>query len=107
MAQPADTFVLRMSDMALFRIHVAKITIQNQLTRLKRDANVARRDACHPIEEEWHVSIGGDTILANLDVDATTELRLGWAEDDVHIAQSYMLRYGIYANRVAGMLDTY
>ena len=40
-------------------------------------------------------------VLANLDA---TEFRLERAEDDVHIAQSYMLRYGIYANRVACLI---
>jgi hypothetical protein len=87
--QPADTFVLCMSDMALFRIHVAKITIQNQLTRIKRDANVAGRDA---IQSRKNGMSQLEEVLANLDA---TEFRLERAEDDVHIARAtcYVTEY--------------
>ena len=98
-----NTFILRMSDMALFFIHVTKIAIQNRLTRLEHNANVAGRDAIQSrkngmsqsalthmrrrklaLEEVERCTV----VLANLDA---TELRLERAKDDVHIVQSYTL----------------
>ena len=42
-----------------------------------------------------------EELLVNLD---DTEFCLEQAEDDVHIAQSFMLHYGIYANQVACLI---
>jgi hypothetical protein len=69
--------------------------MSDRLTQLEQDANFAGRDA---IQSRKNGMSQLEEVLANLDA---TEFRLERAEDDVHIAQSYMLRYGIYANRVA------
>mmetsp|Transcript_13022 Transcript_13022/g.28117 ORF Transcript_13022/g.28117 Transcript_13022/m.28117 type:complete len:740 (-) Transcript_13022:157-2376(-) len=105
------------SDHALFRIHVAKLTIQRRMTRLECDAKIAQRNA---IDQSRRTRNNDDAtpsttttttttlamahmrrrnallaevercagILTNLDA---SELRLERTRDDVQVVQSYEL----------------
>lgn len=91
------------SDFALFQIYVTKMSIQNKIVRLVRDANVAKNNA---IKARRDNKVSTElalvhmrrrkaalaelercsSLLSNLDA---SELRLERARDDVRLVQSY------------------
>lgn len=91
------------SDFALFQIHVTKMSIQNKIVRLERDANVAKNNAIKARRENKETLELAlvhmrrrkaalaelercASLLSNLDA---CELRLERARDDVRLVQSY------------------
>ena len=95
---------LSSSDSALFQIHVTKISIQNKMTRLERDANVAKNNAIQARRDNKDTTNElalvymrrrkaaldelerCSSMLSNLDA---CELRLERAREDVQLVQSY------------------
>jgi hypothetical protein len=96
--------LLSSSDSALFQIHVTKISIQNKMARLEREANVAKNNAIQARRDNKDTTNElalvymrrrkaaldelerCSSMLSNLDA---CELRLERAREDVQLVQSY------------------